>query len=272
MTGKVFECRTGECVRCCIEPILCIPVTLPDLYRACIYAKEMEGRFLTIPEAYDELCEGWVLLPNLEEPDWVSPMPKSKIPCPYVDSEKKLCTVHDTHQYVACRHYPEANFIDAEELVPILGKEVEFFESLECVKGASLTAERKKEVKELCELATDEIIITGRLLHNKEQPIMTATHEEGLAELKRKIRFLYKNEHIRTLIKNMDMHNIQERYMKLFGIESPDYTKRYVPTAAKAKTQITVSTMSSASPRIPKSKPCPCGSGHKYKKCCGKPS
>lgn len=268
-----FECRAGECIKCCTDPRLKIPMTLPDLYRACMYAKEVEGRYLTIPQAFKELCDSFMFFPDPEDRGWVMPVPKSKIPCPYVDTERMLCTIHNTHQHIACRHYPEGMLIEAMPGFEDSEENESFWRNLECMRGVSLTAEREMELKDLCDLASREVKLTGNLLNNKFQPVR-GNRSKIEDELVRRIGFYNRPEFVKNLIQNMSMNRMQERYMELFGIESPDYTARLVPEAPDDKTAGVPSgkmfdlMMGSKTGR---NDPCPCGSGSKYKKCCGGP-
>ena len=70
----------------------------------------------------------------------------------------------------------------------------------------------------------------------------------------------------------MQMNGIQKRYMKLFGIEEPDYTTSPISTefvtSCFTRDPLTGSFHRDGL-KIGRNEPCPCGSGYKYKKCCG---
>ncbi|MFH1421033.1 MAG: hypothetical protein ABIG30_03690 [Candidatus Aenigmatarchaeota archaeon] len=179
---------------------------------------------MTIPDAYQELCNNWMYMRDPGDEKWILPLPRSKIPCRHLDNQDRKCRVHDIAQFVACIPYPENTLV-----LPIpKGKDSEkdraFVESMECLHDVSIPAKRAEKIKEMCKLLTDEITLTGRLLNSPHQPISKDNYEAVEKELKGRIGFFNRSEAIENLRANMNMHEIQERYMELFNITFPDYT------------------------------------------------
>ncbi|MFH1978750.1 MAG: SEC-C metal-binding domain-containing protein [Candidatus Aenigmatarchaeota archaeon] len=294
---KTFRCDVVNCVECCTHANLGIPVTLPDLYRACVYAKVKEDRDLSIPEAFDEFCDGWMYFPDPEDLDWSIPVPKSKVPCTNLDTVYQRCSVHDSKQYTVCRSYPEAMLIESN--VPGMEGDAqteEFWKSLHCMQGVSLTHEREEELKDLCDLSFREIRITGSLLNNRMQPVMGRTQIEREIQLRARLEFFKEAQYLQGLIENMCTNRLQERYMEAFNITDIDYTMNLVPNGtvsatnsaatlamirgnAARSTSVAASELRStkskgttyrrSTEKVGRNDSCPCGSGLKHKKCCG---
>ncbi len=288
---KKFGCRPGKCVKCCTGK-MGIPVTLPDLYRACVYAKQAEGRGMTIPEAYNELCDGWMHMPHITYGDkWYMSVPKSKMPCPNLDEERKRCSIFSTKLYVVCKSYPEGMLVEAKTPVKDTPAGENFWKSLDCMQGVTLFPGREKEVKDMLDLSTRECALTGDLLNNKMfQPISAGTMEELEAELCRRMDWYRTPEAVENLLQNMGLQKILERYMEMFETGGIDYIERLVPAEPEDRTIGGVrnfrgknffevlnsprfapgETITMIDGKIGRNAPCPCDSGKKYKKCCGK--
>ncbi|GEM_PF-3469953 len=283
MDGCEFKCFKGECDKCCTTPQLQIPVTLPDLYRRVVYEKQLNNKDTTIPEVYRQLCDGWMYLPDIENRGNLLPNPKSKITCPNLDLKTRLCSVHDTVQYSTCRPYPEAMLIPAMPGYEDSPMQESFWKNLECMKGVKLSAEREEKIKGLCDLTSREYMLTGRLLLGV-QPVNGSTREEVEAVLDERISFYNLPEFVENLFMNMKLNNLQERYMKLFGIKPPlDYTVKLLPKEPAERKAMGISLFNPLEDvyrslrraqkagfhNAGRNDPCPCGSQKKFKKCCG---
>jgi Fe-S-cluster containining protein len=286
-----FECKVGECIECCINPSLAVPVTLPDLYRASVYSREFGDREKNIEEIFDEVCGGWTYFPDIDDSNWIVPVPKLKMPCPYLDTDAKECTIHDTHQLVACRQYPESMLIEAFPGFEDSKKSENFWKTLLCMQGVSLSPERERELKDLCDLASREVKITVNLLHSHQTPVSSSDRAGFEMELSRRIGYISSSKDALDILKlNMKVNMLLRRYMDLFGIEEPDYTAglpderearrindmaNYLLTLVHGsdlelrKREPAVSSKKIDGVKIGRNDPCPCGSGLKFKKCCG---
>ena len=62
-------------------------------------------------------------------------------------------------------------------------------------------------------------------------------------------------------------------HLSIVKMTYPELFEKALPKTEKKKKnpQLTGRFTKEPMPKIPRNKPCPCGSGLKYKKCCGKP-
>jgi len=228
-----FQCRAGECIECCSNPNLHIYVTLMDLYRACVHSIEMDRVYMTIPQAFDELCSGIESMPDPDDRAWPIPLLIAKMPCKHIDRANNRCSIHGSHQFVVCRPYPESMLLESipgyEDPV---GHEP-YWRGLDCMRDVTLSPQRMERIRELGGLATRELVITGKLLHNRGQPALR-DGRLNKGEIVRRLHTFDRRNVLSGLIDNMHDNRLMERYMTLFGIEEPDYTRWHHPTAARA--------------------------------------
>lgn len=139
------------------------------------------------------------------------------------------------------------------------------------MQDVTLTSERESAIKDLCDAATREVILTGRLLDNKLQPIIAKDFKDYKMLLRERLSYFARPEILGQLVNNMKLNRVQERYMELMGIEQPDYTIDI--SAMSEKRQVLVVTPFDAllkKMQPGRNDPCICGSGKKWKKCCGR--
>jgi Fe-S-cluster containining protein len=262
--GREFVCKVGECIECCSHPGMNVPVTFPDLYRALIYSKVVEGKERTLTELFEELCSGWMQIEDVEDIGKMVSVPMVRTPCPYLDVEGKHCKVYDTHQLAACRPYPESMLLDS---MPGHSKDLEtelYWRTLDCMRDTSLSPERRAKIELLADHVTREIIVTGKVLTRGLDP-EHCTPEAFEKELMKRVAYICSTQSAREIVReNIIENRFMGRYMELFGIEEPDYEREIIENPDIGEPRPIVR----KGEKIGRNDPCPCGSGQKYKKCC----
>ena len=170
-----FSCRYGQCVECCTIPDM-IPMTIGDLYRVMAYENgenaKNDRQLKGIYSVWAEKCGGWSLIEtprslalSVNRPFDMSlaacyPIFTSKLPCPNLDAEKKLCKGHDKYKYIFCQILPEFSLLSEGSDLPNL----KFAAELGCIKDSVLSADQRQKALLLSKKALREIHITSDLL------------------------------------------------------------------------------------------------------------
>ncbi len=166
-----FSCKKG-CTDCCTL-VDSVPVTFGDLARAWLYGNSAGKSFYQV---FEEHCSGWNVInsPGLvafylddlfERQAWdYWPVPKSKNPCAYIDSENKLCKSHGKLKYSACLTIPEISLVPQVVEMGIPPHLLQLCAELPCLEDAFLGQEKINEVVKANKWFANEIIATGKVL------------------------------------------------------------------------------------------------------------
>ena len=164
--SREFQCKTGECVECCIHKGILIPVTLGDLWRAWVYESETSGSERSFYRVYDERCNGFTFLPIANKPGKYSLVIRSKVPCYNVNLDENGCQVYGKVQYVGCGLFPEDRLLPEDEDSSSLDNPatIDFCENLDCLQDVELAPGRTDIIKARQSLTSSEILMGSDLL------------------------------------------------------------------------------------------------------------
>jgi hypothetical protein len=190
-----------------------IPVTIGDLYRTWYY-RQQTGQNTKFYNVFKELCNDWILIASTQGKAYA--IPNSRVPCPNVDQENKICSVYDVCRYVGCAAFPEDWLLN-------LGVDIYFSDEkireFECYQGITLEGERREKIKRLRKLIDAETHVTTKLLQSEVPSFSRAGVKPSRRiqrELEEKLRYISGDSYtMRILRENLIRNKILQEYEEL---------------------------------------------------------
>jgi hypothetical protein len=202
-----------------------IPVTLPDLYRRAVHSTAVEGRKMSIPEAFRELCGGWTYMTHPAHAELVLPLPKARDACAYATD--RGCPAHSNPPLVVCGYYTSL-----KPLFGIIGDggDRDGWGLWEDAKEMHdlLSADGAPTAKRLYGLSESEMLLTADVLDCLSDGRFTGHRGQFMtteAELDRLMGLMGNKQLTKMVADNIGACRMNDDYMMIFGVGSPDYTK-----------------------------------------------